>query len=257
MGEETWLDEALVREAFLINPRHEPYVNGETNHLGDLQLSWFKRLTIAALVIATGFLMWSQFFAEDDGVEVFTVEAEVTDRAQTGDEFNPRYRISYTYVDHEGTLQTVEDRIVPLETFNRTTVGRAIDVSYESGRQHRAVPTESDEAERNLTLTFVLLLMLIGSIIWVVALWLQRPAARNHRLVREGTWIRGSVINAYPSSKNGRHTITLAYAFETPDGERREDKVVRNRPDLKNRPLPLMNAPVLVRYVNDSLYRVM
>jgi hypothetical protein len=38
---------------FLIDPRHDPFVSGDSSKLNDLSLTWGHRLTIAALVITS------------------------------------------------------------------------------------------------------------------------------------------------------------------------------------------------------------
>ncbi|MFW5691581.1 MAG: hypothetical protein ACOCXZ_03675 [Chloroflexota bacterium] len=207
-------------DAFLIDPRHEPFVRGTSTSLGDTSLSWFKRLATAALVVVN--LVLARGTLVERGPQRYTVDAQVIDREEGGDPFTPVYVIKYTYIDHEGNQRAL-DRRVDFARYQRTEVGSIIQATYQAGLGHRAEPVEPAAAFEGIGFALLSLLALMLLILWTLYFWIVRPAAINRRLANEGQFITGEP----------------------------------RRADLRQRTTPSPGQPVIVRYVNDSLYRFM
>lgn len=246
----------IPEDTFIVNERHEPFVAGESAQLGDLQLSWVRRLTILLLALASlGLGVTAAFDLNAPDDPIYNVTAEVLEKRNTGTEFEPEYRLTYRYTDHQGTEHTVE-HLVSGDLFFSTSVGREIDVSYEEGQRQRAEPVSSNEEAAALSLSFFGLLALIVVILWVLYFWLYRPSRINRTLERDGRFIVGQITRVWPIRAGRRNYINVQYTFKTPEGESISERETQAR-DLPERKLPKAGTPILVRYVNPSLYRLM
>jgi hypothetical protein len=246
----------MTDDVFLLDPRHAPFVNGESPYLHDIQLSWFQRLTIFGLVAASLFLAWSAIFADDNETVVYQVEADVIAREITGTEFNPRYQLTYTYTDHEGDMHTVE-RIVEEAIYDRTAVDPRLTVEYEDGRNQRAEPISPEAEFANLSPTLLVLIALIIGIVWSGYFWLLRPQRINDTLTSHGQLCDGRLENIWPTHAGRDYIVNVKYKFDTPAGKLLVGYDDGVRQDLQSNRLPTPGTPIRVLYVDDKLYRLM
>ena len=80
---------------------------------------------------------------------------------------------------------------------------------------------------------------------------------RAQRIAHEGQFITGRVTEASGSTSKNTYTVSIHYAFTTPDGEELSRKESRTRNDLRRMALPSAGTPVVVVYVNPKLYRML
>lgn len=79
---------------FLVDPRHAPFVEGESPYLNDHELSWLKRLTIGALILVSLMLGVTLFLPD----EVINTSGEVVEKAEdNSDPFDPRYWLTVSF----------------------------------------------------------------------------------------------------------------------------------------------------------------
>lgn len=248
---------AQAQAPFILDPRHTAFVQGESDHLGDVRLTWFQRLFIGGLVLATLILAISALL-DPLAPERVEVEARLDRREQLEVSGRTLYVLSYRYFDEFGNRYEVEDLQVSRRIFERTVGGQTVTVSYDPDDPAGALPVNPDAEREGLTQTLILLAVMIAAVVWTVVFWLLRPVTRNSRLEADGETIPAVLLNAWPRAATGRaFVLNVSYTFEAPDGRSVMGRDSHRREDLKFKTMPQTGTPLLVRYVNRRLYRLM
>lgn len=245
-----------MSDVFLVDPRHEPFVNGDSPYLNDHALSWLKRLTIVAL-IAVSLMLGASLILPDD---VAQTSGRVTEKTEdTSDPFDLRYWLTVAYAVGGRDYSTIEQ--VDWDLFNVVIVGSEVTIRYEVDHPLAAeiLPLEEEIISLNTTLFMLIALVLV--FLWVIFFWLVRPNRLNQQLETAGEFIEGTLIKCYPvnqSQRNKRqYEINAEFLFEAPTGEEKRGIVRQVRNDLKGKSLPNPGTKILVRYVDERLYRLM
>jgi hypothetical protein len=75
-------------------------------------------------------------------------------------------------------------------------------------------------------------------------------------LRRDGRVLRGRIEAATgPVDSDGDLTLTVDYAFQSPEGRRLCGTFTCQRNDLKGEPLPVSGTPVAIAYLDDRTFR--
>ncbi|MEQ8673518.1 MAG: DUF3592 domain-containing protein [Aggregatilineales bacterium] len=241
---------------FLLDPRHDAYVTGDAPYLLDGSLSNFQRILIFLLVTICIGLVLTEIINTDD--IAITTEAQIITAEEDLTTSPISYFVVYRYQDEDGNNYT-DERDIPLNTFRK--------IEGEDTVQVRYLPLTPFDAElvvgetrffEQVRGTLILLGLLFILLVYVIVFWLIIPSQRNQRLEREGALLKAKLINAYPTGGNARrHRINVEYHFSTPSGKNIARTTHQIRPDLKDKPLPVMGTAMTVLYVNDRLFKLM
>ncbi len=240
---------------FLIDPRHEAYVTGNSPYLLDGSLSNFKRIVIFLLIIICIGLVLSEIINTDDvaittDAQIITAEEDLTTSPIS-------YFVVYRYQDEDGNNYT-DERTIPLNTFRQIEGDETVSVRY--------LPLTPYDAElvvgktrffEEVRATLIVLGLLFVLLLYVSIFWIIHPSLRTQKLEREGALLKAKLVNAYPTGRGRQHRVNVEYHFSTPSGKNISRKTYHLRPDLKDKPLPVMGAALTVLYVNDRLFRLM
>jgi len=238
---------------FLIAPHHADFVQDENASLREpLLFGWHRWLffftLIAIAVTFIGFLSQPKQYEQ---------KAVITDKRIEGDEFEPQYRLTYTYIDHRGEYHEVSQLVASL-FYDGLAVGSQVTVAYLEGQSHRAQLSGRFSVDiYNLNSDFIWFLALALVVLWMLFFWIVFPARKNARLRQDGMLLKGVMTNIYPVKTFRRYDVVVEYTFAVPNGNVIETRTIQRRNDLEQTTLPKPSTPILVLYVNDHLYRLM
>lgn len=243
---------------FLLDPRHDAFVTGESEHLNDRRLTWGQRLAVLGLVVVSVLL-----FAGDLLATTVQAEATVLEKAEGADLL--RYFVVYSFLAEvpDGRERVTVEEEVAFEVFRQVEPGDVVTVQYQPGNIENARIIERAPAainENNLRLFMVLLLMI--AVIYMLMFWLIRPERLNRRLEDEGVLLPGRISNIYPRKALRAYIVNVAYTFEIPGGHGETPRQLtaearRNRRDLESTVLPRPGTAVRVLYIDDDTLRLM
>lgn len=237
-------------EVFLIDPRHAPFVQGESPHLGEDTLGCMQRVVIVILVLMSVALFLSQTIIED--AETRT-DATIIELVEDGVVDEPVYIIVFAFTQEDGSEETLELEIDDA-TFRSLQDDETVPVRYIPGQPESALL----DLERGTNEVIILLGLLLLYIVYVAIFWILRPLMQRNRLESEGVLLKAQLANIYPIGRPGRgYLVRLEYVYTSPDGETVSHKITRNRPDLRENRLPKIGTPLAVLYVNRRLHRLM
>lgn len=240
---------------FLIDPRHEAYVTGNSPYLLDGSLSNFKRIVIFLLVIICIGLVLSEVINTDD--VAITTEAQIITAEEDLTTSPISYFVVYRYQDEDGNNYT-DERTIPLNTFRQIEGDETVQVRYLPLTPHDAeLVISQTRFFEEVRATLILLGLLLLLLLYVTVFWIIRPSLRTQKLEGEGALLKAKLVNAYPTGRGRQHRINVEFHFDTPEGKNITHKAYQTRPELKDRPLPVMGAALTVLYVNDRLFRLM
>ncbi|NJL56546.1 hypothetical protein HC928_16275 [bacterium] len=243
---------------FLLDPRHDAYVVGDSAHLGDLRLNWPQRLVLLGLVAFSVLL-----FAGDLLATTVQAQATILEKSEGADLMS--YFVVYSFIAEVPTGRervTVEEEIV-FELFRQIEPGDQVTIQYQPGdlESARIIERAPDAINaNNLRLFVVALLLSLG--LYMLIFWLIRPGRLNRRLESEGVLLPGRITNIYPRKALRAYIVNVAFAFEEPgtggaEARRVTAEAKRNRRDLESTLLPRPGTAVRVLYVDSSTFRLM
>lgn len=244
-------------KVFLLNPRHAPYVTGESPSLREVEPSWLMRGIMLVLVVISIGLFVSEFVIGDDIGEV--IEAEIVEIGTDDSTADIIHFAVYRFTPDSGSTQVVEEEITR-EVYNQIVGSETVNVRYLPNAPDVAQidiqPTQFFSQTRQ---TLFLLTALVVLLAYILIFRVIRPLNRTHKLEAEGMLLKAQMNNAYPTRGfTGRaYVVNVDYRFTNTKGETIRASARRNRNDLRKVSLPGGNTPVTVLYVNDKLYRLM
>lgn len=238
---------------FLIAPHHANFVQDESASLREPILVGWRRWMFFIILLAIGITAIS-FLSQPTRYER---EAVITDKAIEGDDLDPLYRLSYTYIDHRGEYHEVSQLVASL-FYDGLAVGSQVTVAYLEGQSHRAQLSGRYSADiYTINSDFIWYLALALVVLWIILFWIRFPARKNTQLRHDGMLLKGVMTNIYPVKAFRRYDVVVEYTFAVPNGNVIEARATQTRNDLEQTTLPKPNTPILVLYVNDQLYRLM
>lgn len=253
---------------FLLNPKHQGFLNGEERKFYDFTCSVVVLIFIGLLIF--GGIGGAMFYAGADEMLIrsqlersgLETRATVTDHDYTTS--TNKGRTSYTYyltykysIDASpanGPTRFTYRQQVSNDTYNNFTDGEAITVSYMPNNP--SVSRLLTDNQDNGTV-----LAVVGGIFLACALFCLfgylRQRSRNGRLIRDGQMVVGKIVEAKAAKVKSGNQLTIRYTFMSPEGGELGRKEILVRNDLRDAPLPQPGTPVAIVYVNDKLYRVL
>lgn len=241
--------EPIPPAPFLMNPKHQKLLAGESTRIGNSYI--MGAIALILLSIGVGALVYFgpqiQHYATLQTSD-HVIQATVEDVWQTYTQQLPvsRVRLAYTV---EG--QAYETAIQISNAFyERVQQGMSLALYYDPSDPNFILLVDDDHMKTNLHIPFVgiPLFMLVSA---SYTLFID---VRNHRLSK-GQRLNGHLVEARFTSARGQH-VHFDYRFTTPEGKQLRKKTMLNRPDLgTSRWLPKAGTPVIVLYVNDTLFR--
>lgn len=198
----------------------------------------WKILTLVGIVFGLGaivgaavlyFLIAEEQSYRREGVRAAaTVTDKGTYRTRSGDSGSQttttHYRVYYTFKDAGGASHAGKGD-VERELWDQLQPGGTLEVEYLPSRPSRNRPTGSGMG--GFVWLFVLIPAIAGTVGVVMLVIVGRRAARNARLLTQGTLTRGVVEEKAEETSitiNDRHPFRIAYTFALPDGEVRTGK---------------------------------
>lgn len=253
----TTIKTANGESVFLLDPRHDAFISGESAHLNDYRLNWPQRVMLLGLVAFSILL-----FAGDLLATTVQAEATILEKTESADLLS--YFVVYSFIADvaDGRESVTVEEEVAFEVFRQVEAGDVVTIQYQPGdlESARIIERAPDAINaNNLRLFVVALLLSLG--LYMLIFWLIRPDRLNRRLESEGVLLPGRITNIYPRKALRAYIVNVAFAFDAPDAPAEAPRInaeaKRNRRDLESTVLPRPGTSVRVLYVDDSTFRLM
>jgi hypothetical protein len=248
---------AATSGLFLLSPSaNRKFVAGEKSRIGSS--------TTMLLIAAIFFLLAALAIYLFGGAVLRTDEAErsgTVTKAMIVDGYvskGSKGSTSY-YIDYEFKLngQVYRKHILIGSTlYNRVLIGDTVTIKYLPSDPKVSVLSgdDQDDTDRNENIGIMVISVPICLIIGAYCLWVD---GKNRRISR-GQLLPGQILRAEGKrGSKGSYTVSIDFGFTNPYGQQLIKKQSKNRPDLRNTPLPAVGTPVAVLYVDDNFFRLM
>lgn len=252
-----------VHNTFLLDPRHEPFLEGQRGKIYTFDLKGWIFLCVLLTIISAVLLVcglvaqwaantWETALAQEGVTTQGTITELYTHQRSNryGDPLPPEYYIVYEF-HASGHLYTINQEVSE-SVYLASNNGDVLEVRYLPDNPTSArIPNGLYYDARPL--------LALGAAVFgggcIAGFMGIRSRRRKGRLEQSGQLRAGRITRIRREKVRGSgNVVRIEYAFPKPDGAILKGKSSAVRNDLWNESLPPVNRQVAVLYVDDNLH---